>query len=136
MSQNSVAKCKNIPSVRVLAEASRIRSTLLPELVAMCAAASVGSIIFRHSAQRALVSGAVLRWVPLTSRQLVMDRKHILVNAAMSTKVELDDGDKISDNVHCGKEQVQHNDGGGHLQQGSGLHAQAGVVRGWRVSNA
>ena len=136
MSQNSVAKCKNIPSVRVLAEASRIRNTLLPELVAMCAAASVGSIIFRHGAQRALVSGAVLRWVPLTCRQLVMDRKHILVNASMSTKVELDDGDKISDSVHCGKEQVQHNDGGGHLQQGSGLHAQAGVVRGWRVSNS
>ena len=100
MSQNSVAKCKSISSVGILAEASRIRSTLLPELVAMCAAASVGSIIFRHGAQRALVSGAVLRWVPLTSRQLVMNRKHILVNAPMSTKVELDDGDKISDGVH------------------------------------
>ena len=136
MSQNSVAKCKNISSVGVLAEASRVRSTLSPELVAMCAAASVGSIIFRHGAQRALVSGAVLRWVPLTCRQLVMDRKHILVNAPMSTKVELDDGDKISDGVHRGKEQVQHNDGGSHLQQGSGLHAQAGVVRGWQVSNS
>ena len=136
MSQNSVAKCKNISSVGVLAEASRIRSTLSPEQVAMCAAASVGSIIFRHGAQRALVSGAVLRRVPLTCRQLVMDSKHILVNAPVSTKVELDDGDKIRDSVHRGKEQVQHNDGGGHLQQGSGLHAQAGVVRGWRVSNS
>ena len=100
MSQNSVAKCKNIPSVGVLAEASRILNALLPELVAACAAASVGSIIFRHGAQRALVSGAILRRVPLTYSQLVMDRKHILVNAAMSTKVELDDGDEISDNVH------------------------------------
>ena len=100
MSQNSVAKCKNIPSVGVPAEASRILNALLPELVAMCAAASECSIIFRHGAQRALVSGAILRRVPLTYSQLVMDRKHILVNAAMSTKIELDDGDKISDSVH------------------------------------